>query len=66
MEAVTSRDIRSQYTIQYSPTNAAMDGSFRQIRVAINAPGHLTARTRSGYYATDKSVTASRTSFENH
>ena len=61
-----ARDIRSQYTIQYSPTNAAMDGSFRQIRVAINAPGHLTARTRSGYYATDKSVTASRTSFENH
>jgi len=43
-----------------------MDGSFRQIRVAINAPGHLTARTRSGYYATDKSVQASRTSFQNH
>ncbi len=33
-----------------------MDGSFRQIKVAVNAPGHLTVRTRSGYYATDKSV----------
>ena len=60
-----ARDIRSQYTIQYSPTNAAMDGSYRQIKVAVNAPGHLTARTRSGYYATDKSVTASRSSFQN-
>jgi Ca-activated chloride channel homolog len=61
-----ARDIRSQYTIQYTPTNAAMDGSFRQIKVNVNAPGHLTARTRSGYYATDKSVTASKTSFQNH
>jgi len=29
-----------------------MDGTFRQIKVAVNAPGHLTVRTRSGYYAT--------------
>jgi Ca-activated chloride channel family protein len=49
---VVARDIRSQYTIQYSPTNQAMDGSFRAIKIAINAPGHPTARTRSGYYAT--------------
>jgi Ca-activated chloride channel homolog len=47
-----AHDIRSQYTIQYTPTNQAMDGSFRAIKVSINAPGHLTARTRSGYYAT--------------
>ncbi len=51
-----ARDIRNQYTIQYSPLNQAMDGSFRQIKVAINAPGRLTARTRSGYYATEKGV----------
>jgi Ca-activated chloride channel homolog len=56
-----ARDIRSQYTIIYSPTNAAMDGSYRTIKVAVNAPGRLTARTRSGYYATDKAVTASKT-----
>ncbi len=49
---VVARDIRSQYTILYTPTNQAMDGSFRAIKVSVNAPGHLTARTRSGYYAT--------------
>ncbi len=47
-----ARDIRSQYTIIYSPTNAAMDGTFRTIKVNVNAPGKPTARTRSGYYAT--------------
>jgi Ca-activated chloride channel family protein len=51
-----ARDIRSQYTIQYSPTNQTMDGSFRQIKVAINAPGRPIARTRSGYYATEKGI----------
>ncbi len=49
---LVAHDIRSQYTIQYTPSNAAMDGTFRQIRIAVNAPGHLTARTRNGYYAT--------------
>jgi VWFA-related protein len=49
---VVARDIRSQYTIQYSPTNQSMDGSFRAIKINISAPGKLTARTRSGYYAT--------------
>jgi len=33
-----------------------MDGSFRQIKVAVNAPGRPVARTRSGYYATEKGV----------
>jgi len=47
-----ARDIRSQYTIEYSPSNTAMDGSYRQIKVAVNAPGHPSVRTRSGYYAT--------------
>jgi len=53
---VVARDIRNQYTIQYTPTNQAMDGSFRQIKVGVNAPGRPTARTRSGYYATEKGV----------
>jgi Ca-activated chloride channel homolog len=51
-----ARDIRSQYTIQYSPTNQNMDGSFRQIKVSVNAPGRPIARTRSGYYATEKGL----------
>jgi Ca-activated chloride channel homolog len=49
---VVAHDIRNQYTIQYTPSNNNMDGTFRQIKVTVNAPGHLTARTRSGYYAT--------------
>jgi VWFA-related protein len=49
---LVAHDIRSQYTIQYSPSNEAMDGTYRQIKVTVTAPGHLAARTRSGYYAT--------------
>jgi len=47
-----ARDIRNQYTISYTPSNAAMDGTYRQIKVTVNAPGHPTVRTRTGYYAT--------------
>jgi VWFA-related protein len=47
-----ARDIRSQYIIEYTPKNAALDGSFRQIRVTANGPNHPVVRTRSGYYAT--------------
>ncbi len=47
-----ARDIRNQYTIEYSPSNTAMDGSYREIKIAVNAPGHPAVRTRSGYYAT--------------
>jgi Ca-activated chloride channel homolog len=56
-----ARDIRSQYTIEYTPSDSAMDGTFRTIKVAVNAPGHLTARTRNGYYATpDQGVAAGK------
>ena len=47
-----ARDIRSQYTIAYKPTNEALDGSYRRIKIAIKAPGNLVPRSRSGYYAT--------------
>jgi Ca-activated chloride channel family protein len=47
-----ARDIRNQYTIEYSPSNTAMDGTFRQIKITVKAPGNPTVRTRSGYYAT--------------
>jgi VWFA-related protein len=47
-----AHDIRNQYTIAYSPSNTALDGTFRSIKIVVNAPGHPTVRTRTGYYAT--------------
>lgn len=47
-----ARDIRNQYTIAYTSSNPALDGSYRQIKVAVKGPGNPVARTRSGYYAT--------------
>jgi Ca-activated chloride channel homolog len=46
-------DIRNQYTIAYTPTNAAADGAFRNIQVRAKAQGQdrLIVRTRTGYYA---------------
>jgi hypothetical protein len=45
-------EIRNQFMIAYTPSNLALDGSFRQIKVTVNAPGRPVVRTRSGYYAT--------------
>jgi len=47
-----ARDIRNQYTIAYTPSNTALDGTYRQIKLVVKAPGNPVARTRSGYYAT--------------
>ncbi len=47
-----AHEIRNQYTIAYSPLIDAVDGSFRQIKVTVTAPGHPQVRTRTGYYAT--------------
>jgi Ca-activated chloride channel homolog len=47
-----ARDIRNQYTITYTPSNTALDDSFRQIKVAVKGAGSPVARTRTGYYAT--------------
>jgi Ca-activated chloride channel family protein len=47
-----AHEIRNQYTIGYSPTVQAMDGSFRQIKVTVNGGSRASVRTRSGYYAT--------------
>jgi len=46
-----AHDIRNQYTIAYTPTNQALDGSFRQVKIMVKAPGNPVARTRQGYYA---------------
>lgn len=48
-----ARDIRATYTLGYVPTNAARDGSRRELRVVVRQPGGptLRVRTRSGYVA---------------
>ena len=49
-----ARDLRSQYMLSYSPSNANFDGRFRRVEVRIKDPQHrkLIVRTRTGYYAT--------------
>ncbi|HLH05204.1 MAG TPA: VWA domain-containing protein [Bryobacteraceae bacterium] len=47
-----AHDIRNQYTIAYTPSIPALDGSYRQIKVTVDGPGKPVVRTRSGYYAT--------------
>jgi VWFA-related protein len=46
-----AHEIRNQYVLAYSPTNPALDGTFRQIKVKVNGYGNATVRTRNGYYA---------------
>jgi Ca-activated chloride channel family protein len=52
-----ARDIRSQYTITYVPTNSNKDGKYRVVTVDVSAPpeGRLFVRTRAGYFAPSKS-----------
>jgi Ca-activated chloride channel family protein len=45
-----AHEIRNQYILAYTPSNLAMDGTFRKIKVDVNVPG-VAVRTRSGYYA---------------
>jgi Ca-activated chloride channel homolog len=51
-----ARDIRNQYYISYTPTNTALDGTYRPIKVLVKAAGNPTPRTRLGYWAKDSSV----------
>lgn len=44
-----ARNLRSQYTVEYRPTNAARDGKFRKVQV--KAAGDRKAFTRPGYFA---------------
>lgn len=54
-----AHDIRNQYTIAYEPSLQQLDGSYRQIKVLVDAPGKPVVRTRSGYFATpDQGVAA--------
>ena len=49
-----ARDLRSQYMLSYSPSNADYNGKFRRIEVKVKDPQHrkLIVRTRTGYYGT--------------
>jgi len=55
-----AHDVRNQYTIAYTPLNLTLDGTYRQIKVVVKAPGNLVAHARSGYYATKDSQQAGR------
>ncbi len=47
-----SNDLRTQYSIGYYSTNSKRDGTFRAVKVQINAGNRrLAARTRNGYTA---------------
>jgi VWFA-related protein len=48
-----ARTIRTQYTLGYSPSSTAKDGSYRTLRVVASDPNlsNLTVRTREGYFA---------------
>jgi VWFA-related protein len=46
-----ARQIRRQYTIAYAPTNQALDGTYRKIRVEARGSEPMTVRTRAGYVA---------------
>ena len=49
-----AHDLRNQYTIGYTPANADLDGSWREVRVKVNPPKNVskvTVRTKQGYYA---------------
>lgn len=57
VEDITKRiahDIRNHYTIGYTPTNAKLDGSWREISVKVTPPKNVpkvTLRAKQGYYA---------------
>ena len=55
-----ARDIRSQYTLAYNPTNTKKDGTFRTVRVEAQHArgGRLTVRTRTGYFAPNSAASA--------
>ena len=52
-----AEELRQQYAISYYPTNAAQDGSYRQVKVRISPTSQnqgLIVRARDGYRAASK------------
>jgi Ca-activated chloride channel family protein len=52
-------EIRNQYVLGYQPTHTELDGTFRQIKVAVTGFGKPTIRTRNGYFANASAINAS-------
>jgi VWFA-related protein len=52
-----SEELRSQYSIGYSPSNAARDGSYRRIDLRVRGRG-LRVQARKGYYAPNDGTAA--------
>jgi VWFA-related protein len=53
-----SDELRSQYSIGYTPLNAARDGSYRKVDLRVRRGG-LRVQARKGYYAPQDSYPAS-------
>jgi hypothetical protein len=45
-----AKELRSVYSVGYSPANQEFDGAWRRIHVGVKRHG-VTVRTRNGYYA---------------
>ena len=48
--ALVAADLRTLYTLEYSPLIDKRDGKWRAIRVVVNQPD-LISRARQGYFA---------------
>ncbi len=65
VDAVTqgiARDIRSQYSISYKPSNPQTRGGYRRVKVVARSGGkeEFQVRTRTGYFAASRDMTAAR------
>lgn len=54
-----ARQIRNQYTIAYTPSNTALDGTYRKLDVRVTAPAPVVVRARTGYWAGGATAVAS-------
>jgi Ca-activated chloride channel homolog len=48
--AQVAADLRTLYTVEYTPTNDKRDGKWRSVRIAVKNSDYI-ARTRQGYYS---------------
>ncbi|MBI2817745.1 MAG: VWA domain-containing protein [Acidobacteria bacterium] len=47
-------ELRNQYSVGYTPTNSARDGSYRKLGVKVTKGSGLKVQARKGYYALPK------------
>jgi len=48
-----AQELRSQYSVGYTPTNTALDGTFRRVEIHT-AKKDYKIQARTGYYAVPK------------